>query len=276
MTKLGWKSLPSAARKAIETRVGPVSGWTAAATGMNSTVAGALHTSAGTVFVKAAEHGHPWAAQRTEAVINPHVTPVSPRLLLHVDTAGWDVLVFEFVPGRSADLGPGSPDLDPVADVVAALGRLPLPDLALPTVQEHFTTGGETAELEQLAGRDLLHLDLNPDNIRVNTRARIVDWASPTVGAAWVDVAGLIVRLLDAGHTPESADRWARRMPAWRSAPAAGVAVHAAVNARAWAKTAQRAPFPWAVRLADAAEQWLHYRARLDRVAGPGDAHGAW
>ncbi|MET9112373.1 aminoglycoside phosphotransferase, partial [Streptomyces zhihengii] len=214
---IGWKGLPSAVRAAVEGHVGPVSGWTDAATGMNSTVAGALHTSAGTVFVKAAEHGHPWAAQRTEAAINPHVTAVSPRLLLHLDSAGWDVLVFEFVPGRSADLRPGSPDLDQVADVVAALGRLPLPDLDLPTVQEHFATGSETAELDQLAGGDLLHLDLNPDNIRVDARARIVDWASPTVGAAWVDVAGLIVRLLDAGHTPEAADRWARQLPAWRS-----------------------------------------------------------
>ncbi|MFE0776527.1 aminoglycoside phosphotransferase [Streptomyces sp. NPDC058861] len=276
MTKLGWTSLPSAVRTAVEARVGPVSGWTAAATGMNSTVAGALHTSAGPVFVKAAEHDHPWAAQHTEAAINPHVAPVSPRLLLHIDSGGWDVLVFEFVPGRSADLGPGSPDLIPVADVVAALGRLPLPDLALPTVQEHFATGNAAPDLDQLAGRNLLHLDLNPDNIRVGTRARIVDWASPTVGAAWVDVAGLILRLLDAGHTPESADRWARRLPAWRSAPPAGVAVHAAVNARAWATTAQRAPFPWAVRLAGAAERWLHYRRRLDRLPRPGDAQGVW
>jgi hypothetical protein len=243
---------------------------------MNSTVAGALHTPSRTVFVKAAEHGHRWAAQHTEALINPHVTPVSPRLLFRVDTSGWDVLVFEFVPGRSADLGPGSPDLEPVANVVTALGRLPLPDLALPTVQDHFATDADTENLEQLAGRDLLHLDLNPDNVRVCTTARIVDWASPAVGAAWVDVAGLIVRLLDAGHTPEAADRWAQRLPAWRSAPASGVAVHAAVNARSWARTAQRAPFPWALRLADAADRWLRYRHRLDHAAGPDGAQRAW
>ncbi|WP_411140904.1 aminoglycoside phosphotransferase [Streptomyces sp. x-80] len=243
---------------------------------MNSTVACALHTPSGTVFAKAAEHGHPWAAQHTEAAINPHVTPVSPCLLFRVESSGWDVLVFEFVPGRSADLGPDSPDLNLVSDVVSILGRLPLPDLALPTVQEHFAKDAESEDLEQLAGRDLLHLDLNPDNIRVGTRAQVVDWASPAVGAAWVDVAGLIVRLLDAGHTPETADRWARRLPAWHAAPASGIAVHAAVNARSWARTAQKAPFPWAVRLADAAERWLHYRQRLDHVAGSGGAQGVW
>lgn len=275
MKRLSWECLPSTIRAAIEQHVGPISGSTNAATGMNSTVACALQTPSGPVFIKAAEDGHPWAAQNTEAVINPHVTPVSPRLLFRVESTGWDVLVFEFAPGRSAELAPDSPDLNLVADVVTALGRLPLPDVSLPTVQEHFAKDADWEDLEQLGGRDLLHLDLNPDNIRVGARAQVVDWASPTVGAAWVDVAGLIVRLLDAGHTPEAADQWARQLPAWRAAPPSGIAVHASVNARSWARTAQTAPFPWAVRLADAAGRWLHYRNRLD-VARYGDAREAW
>lgn len=276
MNRIGWEGLPSAVRTAVERHVGPVSGSTDAPTGMNSAVACALHSPYGTVFVKAAEHGHPWAAQHTEAVINPYITPVSPHLLFRVENGGWDVLVFEFAPGHSAELGPDSPDLHLVADVVTALGQLPLPEIDLPTVQEHFAKDAESEDLEQLAGHDLLHLDLNPDNILVGLRAQVVDWASPTVGAAWVDVAGLIVRLLDAGHTPQTADRWAHRLPAWRAAPASGIAVHASVNARSWARTAQKAPHPWAVRLAEAAERWLRYRHRLDGVAGCGDARGAW
>ncbi|MFF3786269.1 phosphotransferase [Streptomyces sp. NPDC001933] len=239
---------------------------------MNSTVACTLDTDSGPVFLKAAEQGHPWAAQATDAAINPNVTALSPRLLLRVESSGWDALVFEFAPGRSADLRPNSSDLGLVADVMTALGELRRPSFDLPVAQKHFAKDAETEDLEHLAGQDLLHLDLNPDNIRVAEKALVVDWASPTVGAAWVDVAGLIVRLIDAGHTPESADRWARGLPAWRCAPASGITMQASVNARSWARIARQTSFPWALQLADSAKRWLNYRRRVEPSVAPGEA----
>ncbi|WP_326769435.1 hypothetical protein OG978_37125 [Streptomyces sp. NBC_01591] len=55
-------------------------------------------------------------------------------------------------------------------------------------------------------------------------------------------------------------------------APAPGIAVHPSVNARSWARIARQTSFPWALRLADAAEQWLSYRRRVDHSVAPGGA----
>ena len=43
--------------------------------------------------------------------------------------------------------------------------------------------------------------------------AHVIDWALPARGAAWVDGAFLVLRLIEAGHPPEDAERWVLRLP---------------------------------------------------------------
>jgi hypothetical protein len=233
---------------------------------MNSTVACTLRTRSGAVFVKAAEHDHPYADQRTEAAINPHVVPLSPRFLWRVEQSGWDVIGFEYLPGRPADLSPGSADLPKVAEAMAQLGRLQAPAGLLPPVQRYFAEFAKPADLEVLAGTALLHTDPNPANFRISDgRARIVDWASPSRGAPWVDLAFLAMRMVDAGHTPASADTWAAQFPSWQTAPDRAVAIHAEAHARQRRHIADAAPRNWTIRLASSAEQWMFYAVERSR-----------
>ena len=96
----------------------------------------------------------------------------------------------------------------------------------------------------------LLHTDLAPHNVLVNDRAHIIDWAWPTRGAAWIDPAVLILRLLEAGHSLASADSVARQLPSWCSAPVRAVQAFAAANAAAWAEIARQDSAPWKAAMA--------------------------
>ncbi|WP_333774494.1 hypothetical protein [Streptomyces sp. IBSBF 3136] len=114
-----------------------------------------------------------------------------------------------------------------------------------------------TADL--LAGRTLLHTGLAPHNVLVNDRAHLIDWAWPTRGAAWIDPAVLILRLLEAGHSLTSADSVARQFPSWRSAPGPAVQAFTAANAAAWVEIARTDAAPWKAamaRHASAVETW--------------------
>ncbi|WP_425581795.1 phosphotransferase family protein [Streptosporangium vulgare] len=58
-------------------------------------------------------------------------------------------------------------------------------------------------DLDELDGPTLLHADLHAGNLLVDGgRCQVVDWSMACRGAAWVDVALLVPRLVDAGHTP--------------------------------------------------------------------------
>jgi hypothetical protein len=85
-----------------------------------------LDTDAGVVFIKGLRADHPGAVrQGREAMINPHVRAVAPRLLCHDQAAGWDVLAFEYIDGaRPADCRPGSPDLPRVIDAMRQLAAI--------------------------------------------------------------------------------------------------------------------------------------------------------
>ncbi|GHB01763.1 hypothetical protein GCM10010305_51280 [Streptomyces termitum] len=91
-------------------------------------------------------------------------------------------------------------------------------------------------------------------------RARPVDWAWATRGAAWLDAGYWAVWLVAAGHTPASAERWAAEVPSWSTAPAEGVTAFAAANARLWSENAAADPSAWTRRLATAATTWHTYR----------------
>ncbi|MFJ5308152.1 hypothetical protein [Streptomyces sp. NPDC088350] len=85
-TRLHRTDLPAATRGAVVACTGPVYAATTADECLNSEVAVTLDTAAGRVFAKGLRSHHPsvWTQQRGVA-LNPHVTPLSPRLLCKVD-----------------------------------------------------------------------------------------------------------------------------------------------------------------------------------------------
>ncbi len=85
----------------------------------------------------------------------------------------------------------------------------------------------------------------------VDDRAHIIDWAWPTRGAAWIDPAILILRLLEAGHTLVEADVFAQRFPSWRTAPAEAKEAFAAANAAVWEEIARADSASWEAAMVD-------------------------
>jgi hypothetical protein len=73
-----------------------------------------------------------------------------------------------------------------------------------------------------VAGRgDPAPRDFNPLNVLITpARTWIVDWAWPTRGAAFIDPACFVLRLMAHSHTPASAERWARQCAGWTKPPA--------------------------------------------------------
>jgi hypothetical protein len=126
-----WDELEAPVRHAIEARTGRVRAVRTINAGLNSQLAVVLDTDAGWVFVKGLRADHPGVVrQGREAMINPFVRSVAPRLLWHYQAAGWDVLAFEYIDSvRHADYRPGSPDLSRVIDAMHRLDhRLGLAD----------------------------------------------------------------------------------------------------------------------------------------------------
>ncbi|MER6470973.1 hypothetical protein [Streptomyces collinus] len=101
-----------------------------------------------------------------------------------------------------------------------------------------------------LASTTRLHTDLAPHNVLVDNRAHLIDWAWPTRGAAWIDPAVLILRLLEAGHSLTSAESVARQFPSWRSAPRPAAQAFTAANAVAWAEIARADNAAWKTAIA--------------------------
>ncbi|MCK9921166.1 hypothetical protein MXD61_04460 [Frankia sp. AgPm24] len=123
------------------------------------------------------------------------------------------------------------------------------------------------ADAEMFAGDALLHTDWNSTNLLIEGRAYLVDWAWATLGAAWLDPAGMVVWLMaEGGHTAAQAEAWASQIPSWQAAPAGAVTAYAKANARLWAEIAQARPDEWTSRTASAAGAWALYRAQQDQA----------
>lgn len=232
---------------------------------MNSALAAVLDTAMGKVFVKGIRTDHPGViTQQREAMINPHVRPLAPAMLWHLDSvAGWDVLGFEYVEGRHPDYTPGSADLPVVVEAMRAVADLPCPDLPLKDARQRWAAYfDQPAAAEMLAGNTLLHTDYNPANMLIpaDGTARMIDWAWPTRGTAWIDPCCLLVRLVAAGHTVAQAETWARRSDAWHTAPDASLDAFALASARMWDDIASADPQPWKTRMATAAREWAGSR----------------
>ncbi|MFF9589128.1 aminoglycoside phosphotransferase [Streptomyces sp. NPDC014646] len=259
--RIHWDDLPRAARHAVEQRTGPVVRAQTANAGANSGIAATVQTAAATLFVKGVPTDHTQArTQQREAAINLYLPSSCPRLLWHVQAAGWDLIGYEHLVGRHADYTPGSSDLPLVARALVELQNTPCPDIELKRAEDRWSGYAGPASVEQFVGDTLLHTDLAPHNVLITTRAHLIDWAWPTRGAGWIDPAVLILRLMEAGHSAPSADAWAReQFPTWAAAPDASVRVFSEANARTWDEIASADPQTWKKNMSRLAHDWLNY-----------------
>ncbi|WP_405579686.1 phosphotransferase [Streptomyces sp. NBC_01190] len=226
MPRTEWTELPSSVRTAVTARIGPVTAATPVADGLTCAIAAVLTAEDGRVFVKGVPVSDTQgvAAQDWEGAVNARVAGIAPLLLARITVDGWDLLVFEHIEGRHADLSPGSPDVALVADALHATQELTADGLA-PRLADRFAGHLDDAQTLLLAGDALLHTDTNPHNLLITPgRAHLVDWAMVAAGPAWVDVAYVTVRLMEAGWPGAEALGWAGRFPSWRDADPVAVA----------------------------------------------------
>ncbi|WP_331771011.1 aminoglycoside phosphotransferase (plasmid) [Embleya sp. NBC_00888] len=279
---VGWDRLPVRVREAVRGRLGvqPVVADTVG--GANCGASAVLTLPDGrTVFVKAqrererrpapvlvgapagevsgwwGSHWEPVDELDQEERVNAFLPASAPRVLWRLEVAGWHLLAFEGIDGRHADYTPGSPDLALVVDALAELGGCPVPGLRLPSAWDRWGYWCGPAQKHLLTGTSLLHTDPAACNVLVDgTRARLVDWAWPALGPAWIDAALWGLRLVSAGgHTPEQARAWVSRTPGWRDATPDGVRAFTLAEARRWDEEA--ADGVWgAEALAHAAHAW--------------------
>ncbi|MFE9011405.1 aminoglycoside phosphotransferase [Streptomyces cyaneofuscatus] len=266
--RIGLDRLPPAARAAVEEHTGPLLTVEESTEGFNSEIAARVTSATDTWHIKGLRTDHPRAwTQHREAAIAPFLTGLAPALRWRVESAGWDLLGFESLDGHHANYAPGSPDLPEVATLLRRLSETPFPSIELRRAEqrlERYATHPD--DLRYFTGPHLVHTDLNNANVLVDAdaprgdRARLVDWAWATRGAAWLDAGYWVIWLIAAGHTPASAEHWAAEIPSWHTAPAECSTAFAAANANLWSEINTSDPDPWTLRVATAATAWHAHR----------------
>lgn len=271
MQRISWEDLSSDLRQAIEARTGPILFARTAASGHNSPVAATVETASGKTFVKGLpSDDHGVKGQLREIAVAPMVRHISPPLLWHFDEAGWTVLGYAHVDGRHADYSPGSPDPDALVPVLEALGEVEVltPSPYFKLAEDRWKTYvSDAIELEAFSGTTLQHTDWIPDNVLITRdRPYLIDWAWPTLGAAWMDAASLLIRLVASGHTVNDAEAFASRISAYAEAETAHVDAFANANVRMWdeieRQNANHATTPWMRSVVAAAREWAATRPR--------------
>jgi hypothetical protein len=264
--RIAWEDLPGPLKDAIEARTGPVTTARTMTAGQNSPLAAVIDTTAGRVFVKGLPSDHRKViAQDREAAVAPFVTAISPALLWHFDEAGWNVLGYRYAPGRHADYRPGSPDIDQLVHLMKTLSGIQVPadPGPLKRAEDRWKSYVDDPGDELIfAGKALTHTDWAPDNVLIAPdRAWLIDWAWPTLGAAWTDPACWLLRLMAAGgHTAAEAEHHAARLPAFTTADPAHVDIFARVSVRLWEEIAQESRSDWTGKMAEAARSWAAHR----------------
>ncbi|MEU0145924.1 aminoglycoside phosphotransferase [Streptomyces sp. NPDC006288] len=264
MSRIPFEQLPADVRQAVVDKTGTVHEAQTVRGGMNSGIASVLETESGSVFVKGIPADHAQAgAQRREAAIAPHLPASCPRLYWHLELDGWSLLGYEVVDGRHADYTPGSPDLPLVEAALTELQGVTAPaDIEIKNAMDRWAEYAPPGTSQYFGGDALLHTDFAPDNVLiVGERARIVDWAWPTRGAAWIDPGALALRLMEAGHTVEAAVAFAGRFPSWREVEPDALAAFGAATAALWKEIAEGAEVLWKRGMAE-------HAATLARILG--------
>ncbi|MYW96035.1 hypothetical protein G3I59_36880 [Amycolatopsis rubida] len=295
MERFSWDALPTAVHSEVLQNLGPVEVVRDVEQGQNSSLAVVLRTDLGPVFLKGVRGRSPqmrWLRNEAEAVdLAPGLAPAKRFSTNVVDTDAdelWFIVGFEYVNGRPADLTPDSDDLPVVGSTVANLSAFsggPLQPLAKRWALADWWTkfaderpdevrGWDLVEMTEWSGSaadlvdgsSLLHTDLHEHQFMIDdasSTVRVVDWGRPASGAAWVDTAFLVIRLVAAGHTPEAAEEWAATVPAWRARTDKGVTAFASYVAGLWSYRAASTPFPGATRLSVAAREYARYRLSM-------------
>ncbi|MFJ3933598.1 aminoglycoside phosphotransferase [Streptomyces sp. NPDC090029] len=261
--RMSFDDLPSAVLAGVESRAGEIIKTETVRQGFNSEIAARIFTAGGSFFVKGlrADHKRVWT-QRREAEVNPYLRGIAPALLWQVEDAGWVLLGFKALNGHHADYSPGSADLPKVVDLLCRLGEVACPDIELRRAEQRLAAYvAKPTDVEHFAGNSLVHTDLNNENVMVNGSAYLVDWAWASRGAAWLDAAYWVVWLMAAGkHDPQSAEKWAARIPAWQTGAQEAVTAFALATANLWEEIAGADPDPWTAMVLDAAQRWSEHR----------------
>lgn len=254
--------IPPTVLDMIEARSGRVLQAHTVTGGPNRAITARVHTDVQTLFVKALPAGHPrvWT-QSWEAAINPYVHGIAPQLVWQANDTAWHVLGYAHIEARHANWKPGTEDVEPTLDVMEELAGRPLPPVEVKRMTDRIRTYAESDELHLFDGSALLHTRWNPENVLVrDSGARLVDWAWVSLGAAWIDPALWVLRLIAAGHDPEQAEFAACGHEAWRHASYEALWAFSRAQARRWdsiaAQSADESPKP----MQQAARTWRDYR----------------
>ncbi|WP_432854936.1 hypothetical protein ACQPXB_21230 [Amycolatopsis sp. CA-161197] len=285
--RYGWDALPAAAQDAVRAHLGDVTVVRDIEQGMNCDLALVVDSDHERVFlkgVKGVSLRMRWL--RNEASFGGLTAGLAPATRFSVDVEpDWFIVGSEFVAGRAADLSPGSADLDLVAATVARIGELD--GRSAPALSDRWSTADwwvKLAEVEPehlrgwnldemterseaaagfVRGDALLHTDLHEHQFVISgsaESARVIDWGRPATGAAWVDVAFLVIRLIAAGHAPADAERWAEGARSWANATSEALSAFACYVAGLWSYRCVTDAFPGADRLSSAAKDYVAHR----------------
>ncbi len=268
-----WSALPPEAQAAVAARVGRIDGAWDIEHGSLRQLAAVLHTDGGPVFCKGVRTAAASAwLHRNELTVNPWLPAhLVPRVRWSVEAAGWLLTGFDHVDGATPDISPGSPELGLVASALVELTAALTP--APVTVRSFTRRWAGLVEPAVVAGNTLLHTDMTPRNFLVaGERVWVVDWATPSRGAAWIDAALMVVRLIRAGHEPASAVSWAQAVPAWGAAPPASLTAFAWALAGLAHRRSETDPAPHRRELADAARRWACHMVEPGSPGLPGSS----
>jgi hypothetical protein len=268
-SSIEWDELPAAVREAVERHTGRVAAAAPGPEGMSTAVRLILHTPDGSVFIKGTR---PQSSRLVReqlalgAALAPFVPSLSPPLLFHVHADGWDITGWPAVPGRAADLTPGSADIPKVTAVLAELGTITAPDVpGLWSLADYW--GRDTSDPRMLDGRALVHTDPHGQNFILDgDRTWLVDWGWAARGPAWATPMRLALFLIEAGWKPADADHALASIPAWTQAPPGVITAHAISSVPSWEKAAATQPGNERLQAwAGIARQWAAHRETTAR-----------
>ncbi|MFE0930860.1 hypothetical protein ACFW4O_34615 [Streptomyces mutabilis] len=211
-----WSGVPQPLRVAVEAAAGPVldavAGRTAAPAPGRSR-APVVPQSHPAVPPLHAHPGHGGTARTRR--------PLAPRLLHHGTAGAWRWLLFQHIPGRAADLSPGSADRYAAARALRRLATLSAPSATLRA--EDRWSAPRRRPGPRPAGRRpaRAHRSERGEHPRSGRRqCRLLDWAWPRRGAGWLSAGFLLAQLIDASIPAADAEAWARwALPDWASSP---------------------------------------------------------
>jgi hypothetical protein len=251
------------------------------AKGYGTDINGTVRSSEGAWFIKAMTKRSPGRSKQIirEADINPYLSGVAPKLLWRESSRLWDVIAFEVVEGRGADLCPGSKDRGRVTGLLNKVARNEVPGIARTWVEERWDWYcRDWDEVRLLRGDTLIHSDIHSSNfILGSTGDWLVDWGWPTVGAPFIDPSILILQMISAGQSPEEAEAWASDCPGWATADKGAVDVFAAATYRMRAKVAESRPDEkWLGAVAESSRRWCEYRGLPDADLEYAKAQTPW